>query len=124
LECCAPRNTAFRPHFRRMRSRAAALTTLILCLFSLAVPAMAQTSAHPPSERPVIALALSGGGARGIAHVGVLKVLEELRVPIDLIVATSAGAGTGGLYAMGYRAQDIEQMFLTTDFGTGFEDQP
>src|SRR5690606_39662998 len=86
--------------------------------------AMAQTSAHPPSERPVIALALSGGGARGIAHVGVLKVLEELRIPIDLIVATSAGAGTGGLYAMGYRAQEVEQLFLTTDFGAGFEDQP
>src|SRR5690554_240530 len=108
-----------------MRSRASALVILLHCLFGLAAPALAQAPAETPAaKRPVIALALSGGGARGIAHVGVLKVLEELRIPIDLIVATSAGAGTGGLYAMGYRAQEIEQLFLTTDFGAGFEDQP
>lgn len=96
-----------------------------LGLFSLVAPVQAQEAVDAPSpERPVIALALSGGGARGIAHVGVLKILEELRIPVDLIVATSAGAGTGGLYAMGYRAKDIEELFLTTDFGTGFEDEP
>ncbi|MBD3823446.1 MAG: patatin-like phospholipase family protein [Epsilonproteobacteria bacterium] len=53
------------------------------------------------SERPKIALVLSGGGARGGAHVGVLKFLEEQRVPIDLIVGTSMGSVVGGLYASG-----------------------
>src|SRR5690554_7896539 len=108
-----------------MRSRASALVILLHCLFGLAAPALAQAPAETPAaKRPVIALALSGGGARGIAHVGVLKVLQALPVPTDMVVAASAGAGTGGIYAMGYRANEIEQMFLTTDFGTGFADEP
>src|SRR5690606_1050248 len=101
----------------------------ILLVFLLSAVAFAASASPPPespatdAKRPVIALALSGGGARGIAHVGVLKVLEELRIPIDLIVATSAGAAAGGLYAMGYPAHNIEDVLLATDFAVGFEDQ-
>ena len=51
--------------------------------------------------RPTVGLVLSGGGARGAAHAGVIRVLEEMRVPIDLIVGTSMGAVVGGLYASG-----------------------
>lgn len=59
--------------------------------------------------RPRIGLVLSGGGARGLAHVGVLQALERARVPVDLIVGTSMGAIIGGLYASGMRADAIER---------------
>jgi len=67
-------------------------------------------------SRPKIALVLSGGGARGGAHVGVLKVLEEKKIPIDLIVGTSMGAFVGGLYAAGKTPEQIENMLVTTDW--------
>jgi len=71
---------------------------------SIAWPVLAgdRVAADPvpaPPGRPKIALVLSGGGARGLAHVGVLKVLERERVQVDLIVGTSMGAIIGGLYA-------------------------
>jgi len=64
---------------------------------------------NPSLKRPKICLALSGGGARGFAHVGVLKTLEALNVPIDCIAGTSMGAVVGGLYAAGLSATEIEQ---------------
>ena len=63
-----------------------------------------------PTARPRIGLVLSGGGARGTAHVGVLKVLDELHVPIDAIAGTSMGAVIGGLYASGMTAREIETL--------------
>jgi len=66
---------------------------------------------EPGQARPRLALVLSGGGARGAAHVGVLKVLEELHVKPDMIVGTSMGAIVGGLYAAGYSAAEIYQLF-------------
>ncbi len=63
-----------------------------------------------------IALVLSGGGAKGLAHVGVLKLLEENNIPVDYIVGTSMGGVIGGFYAAGYSAHDIEQMVLSDDF--------
>ena len=65
-------------------------------------------------ERPKIALVLSGGGARGGAHVGVLKVLEQNKIPIDMIVGTSMGSFMGGLYAAGESPESIEKMLITT----------
>ena len=59
--------------------------------------------------RPRIGLVLSGGGARGFAHIGVLKVLEELRVPIDCIAGTSMGAVVGGAYAAGIAPDEMEK---------------
>jgi len=67
-------------------------------------------------DRPKIALVLSGGGARGGAHVGVLKVLEENNIPIDIIVGTSMGSFVGGLYVAGNSPQEIEHMLTTTDW--------
>src|SRR6202008_3496501 len=67
---------------------------------------------HPPRIR----LALAGGGARGGAHIGVLKVLEELHVPIDCVAGTSMGALVGGGYASGMRAADIEKFVTTVDW--------
>lgn len=63
-----------------------------------------------------IALVLSGGGAKGLAHVGVIKLLEENNIPVDYIVGTSMGGVIGGFYAAGYSAHDIEQMVLSDDF--------
>ena len=61
------------------------------------------------TQRPKIGLVLSGGGARGFAHIGVLKVLEENNVPIDYIVGTSMGSIIGGLYAIGLTPEEIER---------------
>ena len=53
--------------------------------------------------RPTVGLVLCGGGAKGAAHIGAIKVLEEYGVPVDLVVGTSMGALVGGMYSMGYR---------------------
>jgi len=67
-------------------------------------------------ERPKIGLALSGGGARGMAHVGVLKALEEKRIPIDYIAGTSMGSIVGGLYATGMSPEDLEWAIKSVDW--------
>ncbi len=67
-------------------------------------------------DRPKIALVLSGGGARGGAHVGVLRVLEEKKIPIDLIIGTSMGSFVGGLYAAGKTPDEIDEMLTTTNW--------
>src|SRR5580765_5197086 len=77
--------------------------------------AAAQPTA-PAAKRPRIALALAGGGARGGAHIGVLKVLEELRVPVDCIAGTSMGALVGGGYASGMPPAEIEQFVTHVDW--------
>jgi len=65
-------------------------------------------------DRPTIGLVLSGGGARGGAHVGVLKFLEDKHIPVDYIVGTSMGSFMGGLYASGYSADEIKNFLITT----------
>jgi NTE family protein len=89
------------------------------------LPADAQAPAGGPAAvRPKVCLVLSGGGARGMAHIGVLKVLEELDIPIDCIAGTSMGAVVGGLYASGMRAGQIESMMRTVDWQDAFSDSP
>lgn len=67
-------------------------------------------------KRPKIGLVLSGGGAKGFAHIGVLKVLEQAGVKIDYIGGTSMGAVVGGLYSSGYNATQIDSIFANTNF--------
>lgn len=67
---------------------------------------------------------LSGGGALGLAHVGVLKVLEELHVPVDCVAGTSMGAIVGGLYAAGYSPEEIERLAYELPWDKLLEDQP
>jgi NTE family protein len=74
--------------------------------------------------RPRICLVLSGGGARGMAHIGVLKVLEDLKIPIDCIAGTSMGAVVGGLYASGMSAQQIDSTMRSVDWQEAFRDAP
>jgi NTE family protein len=73
--------------------------------------------------RPKIGLALSGGGAKGLAHIGVLKVLEEVGVPIDYIAGTSMGSIVGALYAIGYQADEMKKLALTTDWANLLTDE-
>lgn len=74
--------------------------------------------------RPRICLVLSGGGARGAAHVGVLKVLEELRVPVDCVVGTSMGSIVGAAYASGMRVDELEAMLPALSTRMLFRDMP
>ena len=84
--------------------RAVLAAALCLALPSAGRAAPAQETAP---HRPRIGLVLSGGGALGLAHIGVLKVLEELHVPVDCVAGTSMGAIVGGLYAAGYAPEEI-----------------
>ncbi|HEX4618366.1 MAG TPA: patatin-like phospholipase family protein [Steroidobacteraceae bacterium] len=101
----------------------------VQCLaLAAAAPALAAADppaeAGPPAARPRVGLVLSGGGARGAAHVGVLKVLEELHVPIDAIAGTSMGAVVGGLYASGLSARDVEKIMTSVNWQSAFRDRP
>ncbi len=69
---------------------------------------------YADAQRPKIGLVLSGGGARGGAHLGVIKMFEKYRIPIDMIAGTSMGAFVGGLYASGKTSDEIEQLLVTT----------
>lgn len=67
-------------------------------------------------QRPKVALVLCGGGAKGAAHVGALRVLEQAKVPIDMIVGTSIGGLVGGMYAMGYNARQLDSILIASDW--------
>src|SRR5687767_14767070 len=99
----------------------------MFAVFCLGVCASSSSQeAHPSGEtpRPRIGLVLSGGGARGAAHIGVLEVLEENRVPVDAIAGTSMGAVVGGLYASGLSAAEIERVMTSVDWQDAFRDRP
>jgi len=99
----------------------------VFCLFmSLVLVPMLWAPALQANEqeRPTIGLVLSGGGAKGMAHVGVLRVLEEMQVPVDLVVGTSAGSAVAALYAGGMSVADIERRFLELDWLSSFRDDP
>src|SRR6185312_8048987 len=90
---------------------------------AMGFPSQACAAADPP-VRPKICLVLSGGGARGMAHIGVLKVLEDLKIPIDCIAGTSMGAVVGGLYASGMTAEQIDATMRSVDWQEAFRDAP
>jgi len=77
-----------------------------------------------PASAQKVGLVLSGGGAKGLAHVGVLKMLEKNRIPIDYIVGTSMGAIVGALYAAGYSPREIEEIVLKPEFQNWVSGQP
>jgi NTE family protein len=82
------------------------------------------TCSEPPAPRPRLALALSGGGARGIAHIGVLRALEEAGIPVDAIAANSMGAVVGAIYATGRTADELEQTVRSMDWASLFSGRP
>ncbi len=92
----------------------------LLGFFFLAFPLFAQQNAENPP--PKVGLVLSGGGAKGLAHIGALKVIEEAGVQIDYIGGTSMGAIVGALYASGYSASALDSIFRGTDFTNLIQD--
>ncbi|MFZ2490597.1 MAG: patatin-like phospholipase family protein [Thermoanaerobaculia bacterium] len=96
--------------------------TLRRALVAAAIALLA-SAAEAGTARPKIGLALGGGGARGCAHVGVLRALEELKIPVDYIAGTSIGAVVGGLYASGLTSAEIDRILTTTDWADIFEDR-
>ncbi|CAM4064035.1 patatin-like phospholipase family protein [Vibrio neonatus] len=104
-----------------------ALLVGIIVFFTFAVsasPASATEINQATSKsRPTIGLVLAGGGAKGAAHIGVLKALEEMRVPVDIITGTSMGSYVGGLYATGQSADQIQSYLTSIDWNLGYRDQ-
>ncbi len=98
------------------------LARAALVVATIATPARAQEPPAPP--RPRLAIALSGGGARGIAHVGVLQVFEEEGIPVDAIAGTSIGAVVGSIYATGRTAKQLEGVVKSLDWNSIFSGQP
>lgn len=95
---------------------------ILLCLVLVMIfsPAFSQ---EEPSKDLKVGLVLSGGGAKGLAHIGVLKAIEEAGVRIDYIGGTSMGAIIGGLYAAGYTAHQLDSIFSQTDFTDLIQDE-
>ncbi len=75
-------------------------------------------------ESPRIGIAFGGGGARGIAHIGMIKAFEEEGIPVDIIAGTSMGSIIGGLYAAGYSGKDLERIVNEIDWNNIFSEQP
>lgn len=97
---------------------------LLACLAAHVPRARAQSASSGGTHRLRIGLVLSGGGARGAAHIGVLKMLDQLHVPVDAIAGTSMGAVVGGLYASGLSGRQIEQAMASVNWQTAFRDHP
>ena len=93
----------------------------MVLLFAYCLLPIASNAQDAP-KNPKIGLVLSGGGAKGFAHIGVLKVLEEAGIKIDYIGGTSMGAVIGGLYAMGYNAKQIDSIIRGTNFSNILND--
>ncbi len=91
---------------------------------SPATAATGSSASEATPKRPRIGLVLSGGGARGLAHIGVLKELEAARIPVDVVVGTSMGSIVGGLYASGMSPAEMERRVLAMDWSAMFATRP
>ena len=107
---------------------AAGLAALLFAAWLIPLSASGQpaaaTDATVGKPRPKVGLVLSGGGARGLTHIGVLKVLHEMRVPVDYIAATSMGAIVGGLYASGMAPDEMQRHLGAVSWPTLLSDSP
>ncbi|HKE42963.1 MAG TPA: patatin-like phospholipase family protein [Steroidobacteraceae bacterium] len=107
-----------------LRSLLVASITVVAGINSALAAEPNAATAASATPRPKICLVLSGGGARGVAHIGVLKVLEELRVPVDCIVGTSMGSLVGGGYAYGESPAKMEKLVREANWDNVLLDQP
>lgn len=118
-------------------------TILSACISCIAASAQVSTASVDPQEdsvafadmrarmdrirrtehRPTVALVLSGGGAKGAAHVGVIRYLEEQKIPVDMVLGTSMGGLVGGLYAMGYNADQLQEILTDLDWNIVLSDK-
>ncbi|GAB6089396.1 patatin-like phospholipase family protein [Spirochaeta dissipatitropha] len=100
------------------------LLSIFLALMCLLGPSESLWARDSDQDsRPTVALVLEGGGALGFAHIGVIKIIEELGIPIDLVVGTSMGATVGGFYAMGYDSSRLEEITLSINWDDVFAEQ-
>ena len=106
----------------RSAGKTAAMAMMVAVLLGISLPGIAATPAA--ADPDCVGLVLGGGGARGIAHIGVLKVLERERIPVCAISGTSMGAIVGGLYASGYDAAELEKIVGAIDWADMFTDDP
>ena len=93
-----------------------------LLLLTISITSYSQDTT-PESSRPKVGLVLSGGGAKGAAHIGVLKYIEEAGIPIDYIAGTSMGSIVGGMYALGYTSDEILSIISEVDWDRLISDQ-
>ena len=90
---------------------------------TLAFRQMRARMAHIRKHRPTVALVLSGGGAKGACHIGVMRYLESIGMPVDLVLGTSIGGLIGGFMALGYNADEIEDLIHNIDWGQALSDK-
>ena len=108
----------------RQTSLGFALLFLLLPRLLEGQPALPEIPPAAREDPPRTGLVLSGGGARGIAHIGVLQVLEEMRVPVHAVAGTSMGAVVGGLYAAGLSPEMLAEEITRVDWQDSFRDKP
>ncbi|MCK9560645.1 MAG: patatin-like phospholipase family protein [Candidatus Marinimicrobia bacterium] len=106
----------------RLLTRYRFIASYIILIFTICLSGSSLLS--QTATRPKIGLALSGGGAMGFAHIGTLKLLDSLDIPIDYIAGTSMGGIAAALYAVGYTGQEIEQIAREADWAALFNDAP
>ena len=101
------------------------LLLFALCLFlaPAALAAEPENAPAPQKKRPKVGLVLSGGGAKGVAHIGALKIIEELGIPVDYVVGTSIGSIIGGFYALGYDSAKMDSLVRAQDWNLLMKDQ-
>ena len=109
--------------FMALRRMAFLCTALLLATVADA-GSTEQATDVTSSDRLRVGLVLGGGGARGAAHIGVLRELERMRVPIDAIAGTSMGAIVGGLYASGMSVDELEKLVAEMDWADAMSDDP
>ena len=93
---------------------------LIISIVSFFTSSFANDSIY--SNRKKVAVVLSGGGAKGVAHIGALRVIEKAGIPVDFVVGTSMGSIVGGLYAIGYDAHKLDSIVRRVDWSLALSD--
>ena len=88
----------------------------LILLFGLIIYTSHVEASDKIPQRKKVGLVLSGGGAKGMAHIGVLKIIEEVGIPVDYVVGTSMGSIIGGLYAIGYTPEQMDSMVRNQDW--------
>ncbi len=110
--------------FRTLKISLVLLFSFILLIATWISSAGAEPLSAQETKRPKIGVVLGGGGAKGAAHIGVLKVMEELKIPVDYIAGTSMGAIVGALYASGLKADKLEKVLTAVDWNDVFSGDP
>lgn len=90
---------------------------------SIAIAQMRDRMSEIRKYRPTVALVLSGGGAKGAAHIGVIEYLEKLEIPVDMVLGTSMGGLIGAMYSLGYTPQQMDSIIRNIDWGWAFSDR-